>query len=730
MPPLIAQIALDLPVPKLFDYVAPTLTPADTGRRVRVPFGRKELIGVVIRLQTESSHPLDQLKSLSAVLDEAPVFSEEILKLLHFCSEYYHYPLGPTVLAALPLALRKTRAATARTQYCWRLTATGRSAAAQLPSRAYAQRAIYARLLDGSWHETAELAQISAGCRSTLNDWLTLCWVEQQSVATKTGDVLPAAGDTPPALNSEQNSALAQIVSEFGRFQPFLLHGVTGSGKTEVYLHATQTVLDQDGQVLILVPEINLTPQLIGLFRARFTDTLIAVLHSGMNDRERLQHWQAASEGRARIVLGTRLAVFTPLPDLALIIVDEEHDSSFYQQENLRYVARDVAILRARHRACPVVLGSATPSLESWHNAQSGRYKLLSLHDRAISAAQLPTIRLIDSRTRKSPDGLSSTLADAIQTRLQKNQQSLVFINRRGYAPALVCRACAWAAGCERCSARLVVHLRAKQLRCHHCGYVQAIVPSCPNCGNIDLTPSGLGTQRLEQVLQERFPAARILRIDRDSTQAKGSWENMQQTIRRGEADILVGTQLLTKGHDFPNLTLVGVIGADNALYSTDFRAAERMFAQLMQVSGRSGRAQHPGEVLIQTEFVDHPLYRALQRHDYAGYAQTLLDERRSAGFPPFIYQAVLRAEALQLADALTFLGLAQSCAPKIPDIALFDPTPAIMPRKANLERALLLVQSPNRRVLQGFLSAWATMLYRLRASRLRWHIDVDPLEI
>ncbi|HET9113375.1 MAG TPA: primosomal protein N' [Burkholderiales bacterium] len=730
MPPLIAQIALDLPVPKLFDYVAPTLTPADTGRRVRVPFGRKELIGVVIRLQTESLHPVHQLKSLSAVLDEAPVLPEEILRLLHFCSEYYHYPLGPTVLAALPLALRKTRIATARTPYCWRITAAGRLAAARLPSRAYAQRALYACLLDGNWHETAELAEISTGCRSTLNDWLTLSWIEQQPVADKTDEVLPTAAAAPPSLNSEQEAALVQIVSELARFRPFLLHGVTGSGKTEVYLHAAQAVLDQGGQVLILVPEINLTPQLIGLFRARFTDTLIAVLHSGMNERERLQHWLAASEGRARIVLGTRLAVFTPLPELALIIVDEEHDSSFYQQENLRYVARDVAILRAQHRACPVVLGSATPSLESWHNAHSGRYKLLSLRNRAIAAAQLPAIRLIDSRTRKSPDGLSPPLADAIQMRLQKNQQSLIFINRRGYAPTLVCRACAWAAACERCSAHLVVHLRARQLRCHHCGYAQAIAQSCPDCGNIDLTPSGLGTQRLEQVLQERFPAARVLRIDRDSTQAKGSWESMQQTIRRGEADILVGTQLLAKGHDFPNLTLVGVIGADNALYSTDFRAAERMFAQLMQVSGRSGRAQYPGEVLIQTEFVDHPLYRALQRHDYAGYAQTLLDERRNAGFPPFIYQAVLRAEALQLADALAFLGLAHNCAPQIPEITLFDPTPAIMPRKANLERALLLVQSPNRRALQGFLSSWTTLLYRLRAAKLRWHMDVDPLEI
>ncbi len=729
MPPLIAQIALDVPVPKLFDYTAPTFGYSDVGRRVRVPFGRKEMIGVVMSLQTVSAHPLHQLKCISEILDEEPVLSGEILKLLRFCSEYYHYPLGPTVLAALPTALRRNRMPLPRPQYCWRITATGRLCAAQLPARAHVQRAMYGRLVDGDWHATAEFTEISATSRTILNAWLAAAWVEQSSVSS-VRDTTRLTTDALPDLNAEQAAAVAQIGAKSTCFQPFLLHGVTGSGKTEVYLRATQTVLDEGGQVLILVPEINLTPQLIGLFRARFANMLIAVLHSGMSDRERLQHWRAASANRARIVLGTRLAIFTPMPRLSLIIVDEEHDSSFYQQESLRYAARDVAIIRAQQRSCPVVLGSATPSLETWHNARNGRYRLLSLRNRAVAAAQLPPIRLIDSRTRKSSDGLSPDLADAIRSRLQKHQQSLIFINRRGYAPTLVCRACAWAAGCERCSARLVVHLRARQLRCHHCGYAQTIVPSCPNCGNIDLTPSGLGTQRMEQILQQRFPSARILRIDRDSTQAKGSWESMQQTIRRGETDILVGTQLLTKGHDFPDLTLVGVIGADNALYSPDFRAGERMFAQLMQVSGRAGRAQHPGEVLIQTEFADHPLYRALQRHDYADYAQTLMEERHSAGFPPFVHQAVLRAEALQLADGLAFLSHAQQCAPKISGITLFDPTAAAMPRKANLERALLLVQSSNRRALQGFLSAWVTKLYALRATRLRWHLDVDPLEI
>lgn len=729
MSPLIAQIALDVPVPKLFDYIVPALTLSDIGRRVQVPFGRKMLVGVIMGLQTGSDHPQERLKPISALLDENAVLSAEILRLLHFCSDYYHYPLGVTVLSALPVALRKIGPESPRAPSAWQITALGREAAANLPDRARAQRAVYACLADGGAHDAAELAQLSPSYRSILRDWQARAWVEPQLARFDSGGAITKPS-TAPALNTEQAVAVAQISAAAGRFQPFLLHGVTGSGKTEVYLRLTQIALAQGSQVLILVPEINLTPQLIGLFRARFTATPIAALHSGMRDKERLRHWQAAASGQARIVLGTRLAIFTPLPELALIIIDEEHDRSFYQQDNLRYSARDVAIIRAQQRACPIVLGSATPALETWHNALSGRYQRISLSHRAIAAAQLPQIRLIDSRAQKPTEGLSAALIQAIRARLQSAQQSLIFINRRGYAPTLVCRACAWAAACTRCSARLVVHLRARQLRCHHCGHAEAIPVACPHCGNIDLSPSGLGTQRLEQTLQQQFPDARVLRIDRDSTQAVGSWEAMQQTIRRGEVDILVGTQLLTKGHDFPDLTLVGVIGADNALYSPDFRAGEHLFAQLMQVGGRAGRAQYPGEVLIQTEFVDHPLYLALQGHDYVGYAQTLLNERRSAGFPPFVHQAVLRAEAPQLADAIAFLSQAYQHAPKVADIALFDPTAALMPRKAGLERALLLVQSPDRRLLQRFLDLWMPMLYDMRARKLRWHLDVDPLEI
>jgi len=481
---------------------------------------------------------------------------------------------------------------------------------------------------------------------------------------------------------------------------------------------------------LLLVPEINLTPQLTGVFRARFPHIEIATLHSGMAEGERLAHWLAAAEGRARIVLGTRLAVFAALPDLALMIVDEEHDSSFHQQDGLRYAARDVAVVRAQQRGVPVVLGSATPALETWHNAQSGRYTLISLDQRAIANARLPTINLLDMRSNKPDDGLSGALLSAIRSRLAQGQQSLVFVNRRGYSPALICFECGWSAACTRCSAKLVLHLRERQLRCHHCGHVEPVVHACPACGNLDLKPGGFGTQRIEDALARHFPDARILRVDRDSTRKKHSWPDMQRTIYKGEADILVGTQLLAKGHDFPQLTLVGVINADSALYSPDFRATEHLFAQLMQVGGRAGRAGAAGEVLIQTQFPEHHLYRLLERHDYAGFAASLLAERTAAGFPPFVHQAVLRAEAGKLDTALAFLHKAHGAAPLRAGITLFDPTQAAMARKAGVERALLLVQSPARKPLQAFLSAWMPQLYALKANNVRWNLDVDPLEI
>ncbi|MEO6145463.1 MAG: primosomal protein N' [Sulfuriferula sp.] len=727
---LIAQIALDIPIPGLFDYLAPDITEEDIGLRVRVPFGRKQMVGVIMGILPDSRYDRNKLKSILEIYRDAPALSSELLRLLNFCSDYYHYPLGPTVMAALPTTLRRSRSIQIKLASAWQLTATGLNLdTTDLPAHAPAQRALLDMMRDEQAHTGAALAEICGSYRSIVKTWVSRGWARQISQPTRLR-ADPVTADTPPQLSPAQQHGVEQINAAFTHYQTFLLHGITGSGKTEVYLHLVAAALERNGQVLLLVPEINLTPQLTGVFRARFPDMEIATLHSGMAEGERMRHWLAAAEGRARIVLGTRLAVFAQLPQLALIIVDEEHDSSFHQQDGLRYAARDVAVMRAQQQCVPVVLGSATPALESWHNARNGRYTLLTLNQRAIAEARLPVIRLLDTRSSKPEDGLSHALLAAIRNRLAASQQSLIFVNRRGYSPALMCFECGWSAACARCSAKLVLHLRERQLRCHHCGHTEPVVHACPACGNIDLKPGGFGTQRIEDALIRHFPQARILRVDRDSTRKKNSWVEMQRAIHKGEADILVGTQLLAKGHDFPRLTLVGVINADSALYSPDFRATEHLFAQLMQVGGRAGRASEAGEVLIQTQFPDHHLYRLLQCHDYAGFAASLLTERDAAGFPPFVHQAVLRVEANQLDTALDFLHRAHDTAPLMTGITMFDPTQAGMARKAGVERALLLVQSPTRKILQTFLTDWMTRLYALKANNIRWNLDVDPLEI
>ena len=428
---------------------------------------------------------------------------------------------------------------------------------------------------------------------------------------------LPEGGTSSHAFNNahtltnEQQSAVDAVTQAQG-YGCFLLHGITGSGKTEVYVHLMHHILQRGGQVLLLVPEINLTPQLEQYFANRFPDVALTSLHSGLSEKARLENWQSAQSGQARLVLGTRLSVFTELPELALIIVDEEHDSSYKQQDGLRYSARDVAIFRASQRGVPIVLGSATPSLESYQNARSGRYTLLALTQRAAAAAQLPEVRCVNINQTTMHHGVSENLLREIAARIARREQSLIFINRRGYAPVLMCSGCGWLSDCKHCAGKMVLHLKDQRLRCHHCGYQLRVPHTCPSCGNADLHPVGSGTQRIEEVLQEHFPAARILRVDRDSTRNKRAWEKMRAQIHANEVDILIGTQMLAKGHDFPELTLVGVLNPDSALYSSDFRAAEKLYAQLAQVSGRAGRADKAGNVIIQTAFPDHPLYRAL----------------------------------------------------------------------------------------------------------------------
>ena len=725
----IVRVALDVPLNTLFDYRADSVEGADVGSVVLVPFGKKIAVGLVLEIARTSQLPSSRLRSVLAVQQDVPRLPVDVLSILRFCSDYYHHPVGEVALNALPTRLRRRHAIKPlRTHF--RLTAAGRRVGADdLPFRAGVRRDLMSRLAAANEGVDADaLGAQSAGALRAMRELVKRGWVE----AVQPDDI-PAPDQSPrvlpgPALTEAQQAAVVAIRESFGRFGAWLLHGVTGSGKTEVYLELITTALAQNKQTLLLVPEINLTPQLEARIHARFPGTPVVRLNSALNESERLRCWIAAQTGRAGIILGTRLAVFTPLPRLGLIIVDEEHDSSFKQAEGLRYSARDIALLRAKQRAVPVVLGSATPSLETYHQALRGRYGMLTLAQRATAA--MPTIETTNIRGEALIDGLCQTVLQAIQKTTRLGEQSLIYINRRGYAPVLICPSCSWTSGCPRCSTKLVMHLKNRQMRCHHCGHQEKIPAACGQCGNAELAPLGQGTQRVENTLARMFPSARILRIDRDSTRGKDDWKEMRRQIHGREVDLLVGTQMLAKGHDFPALTLVCVINADASLYSTDYRASERLFANLMQVAGRAGRADLPGRVLIQTEFPDHPLYAALRRQDYAAFAKAVLAERRQAGLPPFMYQAILRAEAPRMATALDFLQRAASCIDvDTTAITIYDPVAANMARLAGKERAQLTVQSRSRPALQAFLREWSVQLDKLAERKVRWVLDVDPQE-
>lgn len=720
----IVRVALDVTLPGLLDYLADDAGPDDVGRRVRVPFGRGtgEKLGVIFAVGETSEFPREKLRPVLEILRDMPPLPGDWRDMLAFCAAYYQHPLGEAVAFALPPLLRRAQPLPSPDRDpLWRATETGLLARASLRRNSVAGKLLDA-LAEASPQTESVLKKLSASIAKGLNEWEEQGWIEQVAPERTT-----AAG---PALNDEQQAALDALGAALDGFTPFLLHGVTGSGKTEVYLRLIETAIARDGQALMLVPEIALTPQLEGRVRSRFPGANIASLHSGLADGPRARGFLAALSGEADIVLGTRLSVFTPLPRLALIVVDEEHDPSFKQQDGIRYSARDLAVWRARQRGVPVLLGSATPSLESWQAAKSGRYRLLSLTRRAV-ADRLPAVRVLDTRRVKLEEGLSPLLLDALAACLARGEQSLVFLNRRGYAPVLACPACGWTSQCRACSANLVLHLADRRMRCHHCGAEGHVPHVCPTCGNQDIHPFGRGTQRLETVLSQRFPEARVLRVDRDSASTPAKWNALLDAIHGGRADILVGTQMLAKGHDFPRLTLVGVLGADASLFAADFRAPERLFAQLLQVGGRSGRAELAGEVVVQTEYPDHPLFQALAAHDYPRFAQAQLDERKSAGFPPFSFQALLRAEAPELAQSLAFLDAARLAAGEPDAVTLYDAVPMRLTRLAHLERAQLLLESPSRPRLQAFLTGWLPRLRELPAPRgLRWHLDVDPLDL
>ncbi len=731
----IAQVALDLPLERNFDFLAPDISGEDVGRLAVVPFGNKLLSGVIVDISTTTEIAHDKLKSIELVQRALPKFSADDLALILFCQRYYHHPFGPIALNGLPPAMRATRAVEPKRERVAVITESGRDAMTSLSQRAVAQRAMLGAICL-SPQTNVMLRSRHERAAATLRLLVNKGWVSFQELAENRPLALAprmrefVAG---PTLNAGQLEAFSGIKDKLGCFQPFLLSGITGSGKTEVYLRAIAETLNRGLQALVLMPEINLTPQFLRQLEARFPDAHIVQQHSGLADVPRLSGYLDAQSGRADIVIGTRLAVFTSMPRLGLIVVDEEHDASFKQQEGFRYSARDVAVFRAQQAGCPVVLGSATPSLESVQNAARGRFVELKLAQRAMPNAALPKIDFIDLNGERAENGLSPTLIKALEETVKHGEQALVFINRRGYSPALVCAQCGWMPECKRCSARLVFHQREKRLKCHHCGAQARVPASCDDCGSHEMIPAGQGTERVEIALREHLPAARIARVDRDSTRRKGSAEKIFDAAAAGELDILVGTQMLSKGHDFPRITLVGVVNADGAMFSADFRAAERMVAQLMQVAGRAGRAELPGRVLIQTRFAGHPLYQAVAAQDHACFTQMAMAERKLAHLPPYTFLALLRAEAKVAKSLSDFMkhAVAAASALDLPEsLHVWDPVAAPLARKAGFERQQLLVQANSRGTLQQFLTAWLPRVREHESRAVKWVIDVDPQDV
>ncbi|QCL71261.1 primosomal protein N' [Neisseria subflava] len=705
--------------------------PLPQGARVLVPFRNKTVVGIVWETDIAPDMDAARILSIQTTFSDEPPLPENWRDLLSFTSRYYHYPTGQAVFAALPQGLKETRAVEMpQPPLFYALNEAGR-AQTPPPARFNKKAALWDALLSGGM-TMAALKQVNAQAAKLIEDWTEQDWIETTEAAKP---VLRSyhgqASHSEFVLNADQQKASDEIQTAFGKFQPFLLYGITGSGKTEVYFDAIAKVLAQGRQVLFLLPEINLTPQLLKRVEDRFADVPTAVLHSQMAAGKRTQDYLRAMLGQAQLVIGTRLAVFTPMDDVGLIVVDEEHDGSFKQDNELRYHARDLAVWRAKQSGCPVVLGSATPSLESWHKAQSGAYRLLQLTERAHAAAQLPQVEILNVGRLKLDNGFSPQALQLLKQNFEAGGMSLVYLNRRGFAPALFCGDCGHTFGCPNCSAKMVLHQRARQLRCHHCDHREPIPFKCPDCGNQDLTAVGHGTQRVEETLRAFLPKAAVVRVDRDSTAHKNDWADLYRRIADNEIDILVGTQMLAKGHDFARLNLVIVLNADGSLYSADFRAPERLFAELIQVSGRAGRADKPGKVLIQTQLPEHPVFAAVKAQDYAVFAENELNERQMFAMPPFGFQTAIRADAPRVADAMEFLNAAkETLAPLLPEsVSQFGAAPMLMVRLAERERAQVFLESTSRQDLHRAVSLWVQVLQQNRDGKIRWSVDVDVQE-
>ncbi|GAA0793740.1 primosomal protein N' [Marinobacterium sediminicola] len=732
---MIFRVAIPTPLYRLFDYRPPIYGPetAQPGCRVRVPFGRREVIGVLVSLETESEFPLSKLKPALELLDTTPVLTQDLFQLTSWAAQYYQHPLGDALQQALPVLLRQGQPAHFQHQTLWR--PSSEADLNQLSSRAERQRELLTLLLEHPQGISTDALRAEGGNPALLNT------LSEKGLAEsfERPPALPHADNTghellreaPLPLHDEQLQAVEAMHRAQG-FAPMLLEGVTGSGKTEVYLQAIQRCIEEGKQALVLVPEIGLTPQTIARFKARFRVPVLA-LHSGLTDRQRLDAWLWAREGSARILIGTRSAIFTPLKHPGLIIVDEEHDGSFKQQDGFRYHARDLAIFRAREHGIPILLGSATPSLETLQNALSGRFRHLRLTRRAGNAKP-PRFELLDIRQQQLDAGLSAPLINRIHEHLARGTQVLLFLNRRGFSPALVCHDCGTPVDCTRCDARMTLHRQPPHLHCHHCDRQTPIPRQCAQCGSDQLRPAGSGTERVEDRLAVHFPKTPILRVDRDSTQRKHALERIMDQVHQGDPCILVGTQMLAKGHHFPKVTLVAILDADAGLFSADFRGMEKTAQLILQVAGRAGRADLPGEVLLQTFNADHPMLNTLVHAGYDAFAREELQLRRGGYLPPFAYHTLIRAEATRQGLAESFLLSLRELAAQqqlLPDsVQCIGPFPSLMEKRAGLFRAQLLLQAGQRKPLHQTVSILIGLMQtHPEARRVRWTLDVDPID-
>ena len=722
------QVAVPTPLHLLFDYRWRSATSPVPGTRVKVPFGRRSVIGIVVLGLTESAYPANKLRAVTEVLDEDALLPKDIMSVLGWASRYYHHPIGDVLCSALPVMLRQGKPAALAHREIFRLTPGDHAAPSE--KKAALQHSLYKVMEEagGQPIDASTFAAMSPRWRSAIKPL-----IERGLVEADKSMVLPRnnAVETGPVLIPEQQAAVDAITESLGSFSPFLLHGVTGSGKTEVYLRCLEPALAKGQQVLILVPEIALTPQLMRRFQRRVSGCLVS-LHSAMNATERMQNWLLAAKGHADVVIGTRSAVLVPLPRLGLVVIDEEHDGSLKQQDGFRYHARDLAMVRARDRACPIVLGTATPSFETLNNATTGRYVELPLTIRA-GDAKPPVMSLLDIRRRPLVEGMSDRLFDAIGKHLEAGNQALIFINRRGFAPTLLCNDCGACADCRRCDAHMTVHAKRSRLRCHHCGSERPIPDVCESCGSEALDRIGYGTERIAAALEEAYPDVTVARIDRDSTRRKGALQKQLDAATSGEARLLVGTQMLAKGHHFPDVTLVCILDADRGLFGTDFRSLEQMGQLIIQVAGRAGRELKQGNVLIQTRNPDNPMMQTLVTDGYSAFAKIALDDRRLAALPPYAFVALVRAEAPDAESPLRFLrGVSERLLnPPVPGVYVLGPVPAPMERLGGRYRAQLLLQAERRSSLNECLARLTVNLGTLKdAQKTRWSIDVDPVDL